>query len=241
MNIKCLITARAGSSFPDKSFAKISNNPCIYYSVNSLMQYGENNLYCSSDCSKILNYCEEYGFNPIQRPAHLSSDTAQHHDVLIHAITQIEQQTETKIDILVVALPNNPFIFDKHVKSCVDILKGNKHCDSVIPIIFDNDKHPFRAKSVNNQNYLTPWFKESSVNTKSTNRQALPKNSFICHNFWVLRRDVIIQSSKDFSIGQHPWRFMGDKIYGYQYPFSHDIHSELDVKIINSIFNEVNK
>jgi len=125
------------------------------------------------------------------------------------------------------------------VKSCVSILEENDQLDSVIPIVPDNDKHPFRAKSVDIGNRLTPWFNDKSGEITSTNRQDLPNNSFICHNFWVLRRDVIIKAHKDLSFGQKPWRFMGDTIFGYEYPYSHDIHSELDVKVINAIYNEV--
>jgi CMP-N-acetylneuraminic acid synthetase len=241
MNIKYLITARAGSTLPDKSFQLILDKPCIEYSLEAAQSFKSDDIFCSSDCPRVLEYCAQRNVNLIRRPQSLGQDSSQHIDVLIHAINHIESlETLDKIDIVVVSLPNNPFVTSTMVDECVQILRSDPGLDSVVPVILDNDKHPYRARRIGKDNILSDWMISSISSIQSTNRQDLPRNAFICHNFWVLRRDNIFAAASDSSFGVPPWRFMGNRPYGHEIPFSHDIHTKTDVALINTVFKSHN-
>ena len=100
----------------------------------------------------------------------------------------------------------------------------NKKVTASVPVYKDLDHHPYRAKRVNKDGFLEPFFdfKEQSV---STNRQDLDPSFFLSHNFWVLNLDTI---NKD--TGFKPWSFMGDKVKYFEVDEAFDVHTMEDVE-----------
>ena len=60
----------------------------------------------------------------------------------------------------------------------------------------------------------------------STNRQDLPENFVLCHNFWTLNLKNSLFSEEE---GQQPWTFMGNNIKPIIVDESFDVHDEEDI------------
>lgn len=222
MRITALLTGRGGSSLKDKNVIKILNKPVLAYPCEESKKVKKiDNYFVSSDDKKILNTAYKYGFEKIKRPKYLSKANSKHHDVLKHSLKELDK-INLYPDILVVLLANAPIIYSKWIEDCIKILIKKK-ASAVVPVVKDNDKHPLRAKKIS-KNYLNIFI--NSKKKISSNRQDLENCYFLCHNFWVIRTQAIIDNK-----GLNPWNFMGPKVLPYLVPHSHDIHTEFDLKI----------
>ena len=72
---------------------------------------------------------------------------------------------------------------------------------------------------------MDTWF-DFSGQRISTNRQDLPENFVLCHNFWTLNLKKSIYGKED---GQQPWMFMGNNIKPIVVKESFDVHDEEDL------------
>ena len=229
MEILGLLTGRGGSSLKNKNIIKILNKPVLAYPCLEAKKIKKiKYFYVSSDDKNILNTASKYGFNKLLRPKKYSRSDSSHHDVLIHAIKELKKK---KIfpDIIVVLLANAPIIKQKWINDCISMLL-KKNLSAVVPVLQDNDKHPFRAKKID-KGILKPFIK---IKKKiSTNRQQLKKSFYLCHNFWVIKTKEIMKNT-----GYQPWSFMGKQVAPYQIKISHDIHDDLDIKICEYILRE---
>ena len=230
--IIALLTGRGGSSFKDKNIIKLFNKPVLAYPCEEARKVSLiDDYYVSSDDRKIINTASKYGFKSILRPKKLSKPNSLHHDVLLHALKDLKNKNIFP-DLLVVLLANAPIVESKWISDCIKLLFKNK-ATAVVPVVQDNDKHPFRAKKTKNK-FLLPF-----IDTKkkiSSNRQSLKKSFFLCHNFWVIKTNEILKND-----GYKPWSFMGRKVLPYVVKESHDIHQKIDINICKNIISQKNK
>lgn len=226
MKTVALLTGRGNNTLKDKNILDILGKPVLYYPANAGKKAAcINSWYCSSDDEKILHLAKMQGYQSIVRPPELAASSAQHIDCIIHGLKEIEKREEMP-DILVVILANNVTITSSWISECVNIMKENMSITAVVPVYEDNDHHPLRAKTLNEDGTLSMY--EKGITGKiSTNRQDLPECLFLSHNFWVLNTSFLL-SGQD---GQPPWGFMGNKIIPYKIKESIDIHSEIDLYI----------
>ena len=227
MNVVALLTGRGNNSLKDKNILDVLGNPVLYYPANAGINAScFNSYYCSSDDEKILGAAEKIGYTRIVRPEEYAQPDSQHIDCILHAIGVIEEK-DTLPDILVVILANNVTIKSKWIDDCVNMMKNDMSLTAVVPVYKDNDHHPFRAKTLNDEGLLSMFEKDISGNI-STNRQDLPACYFLSHNFWVLNVKTML---KNPHVGQPPWSFMGDRIAHYEIDHSIDIHDNIDLYI----------
>tara|TARA_B100001057_G_C22788628_1_gene926646 strand:- start:771 stop:1469 length:699 start_codon:yes stop_codon:yes gene_type:complete len=221
MKIFALLTGKGGSSLKNKNLLKIFDKkildyPClIAKKVKSI-----DDFYVSSEDEKILSAAHKNGFKKIKRPKNLSLKTSKHIDVLKHSLNFFQNKKITP-EIIVVLLANSPTIKKEWIEKSINILKKNKKITSVVPVQKNNDFHPLRAKKITKK-YLNPYIKYS--NKISSNRQDLPSNYFLTHNFWTIRTSSIIKND-----GYAPWKFMGKKCYPLIINNSIDIHEKIDL------------
>lgn len=194
MKTVALLTGRGNNTLKDKNILDILGHPVMYYPAHAAkMANGIDSFYCSSDDGKILEAAEKEGYKGIVRPDYLGSPTAQHIDVIKHAIEEISKCEEIG-DILVVLLANNVTIKSEWINSCVEMMKNDMSISAVVPVYEDNDHHPLRAKTVDGNGRLQMY--EKGVAGKiSTNRQDLPKCYFLSHNFWVLNIKLMMEKN----------------------------------------------
>ena len=221
--ISALLTGRGNNSLQDKNILDVLGHAVLYYPAHAARQSRYiTEWYCSSDDEKILREAEKEGYERIKRPLELAGPTAQHIDCILHALKCMKNIP----DILVVLLANNVTIKSQWIDDCISIMLQDRAITSVVPVYEDNDHHPLRAKTLNEDGTLSMY--EKGITGKiSTNRQDLPPCYFLSHNFWVLDVQIILSGKE----GQQPWEFMGDRIVPYIIDDSIDIHQKIDLTV----------
>lgn len=228
MKVTALLTGRGNNTLKDKNVLDVLGHPVLYYPAHAARKASTiDYYYCSSDDLKILNAAAEEGYTKIVRPDYLGAPTAQHVDVIKHAISVI-RESDTLGDILVVILANNVTIKSEWIDECVRMMQNDMTLSAVVPVYEDNDHHPLRGKRIGEDNRLQMY--ERGIKGKiSTNRQDLPKCYFLSHNIWVLNTKLLLESN--YEGGQQPWEFMGNNIAYYEIDESIDIHKQIDLYI----------
>lgn len=230
-----LLTARSRSSYRNKNLKAVMGKPSIYYPITESMKALVSNadFFCTSDDDAILAYAHSFGFKAIKRPRLLAQDTTNHLEVLEHALGVTDSR---QYSFLLVLLGNAPVITSTWILEASHKLLNNPTITSVIPYVVDQDRHPYRSKTVDHQGMLRTLFPEKTV--LPGDRQSLPKAAFPAHNFWMLR----LCSGKLIKDGEAPWPFFGQSSLGMELPVSIcDIHNEVDVKRIEMEWNKWNQ
>lgn len=227
VKIAALLTGRGNNTFKDKNVYPVLGKPLLFYPSMAAKACEEiDTFYVSSDDSKILNIAADCGYKKILRPAEYALPTSQHIDAIRHALLVMKEVDNYEPDILVVLLANSGIIKSEWIKNSIQMLLKEKWLSAVVPVLLEMDNHPFRSKRLREDGCLDTWFDFNGKNI-STNRQDLPKNFVLCHNFWTLRLENSIYS-KD--MGQQPWTFMGNNIRPIIVEESFDVHDEDDIK-----------
>lgn len=227
MKIAALLTGRGNNTLKDKNVLPVLGRPLLYYPAMAARRCTLiTDFYVSSDDEKILNAAAECGYKKIVRPAELALPTAQHVDAIKHALTVMEQTDGVKPDILVVLLANSGIVKTEWIEESINNLLTNPRLSASVPVLHEMDNHPYRAKRLREDGCLDTWFDFSGKNI-STNRQDLPQNYFLCHNFWTLNLKNSLFSERE---GQQPWSFMGNDIKPIVVKESFDVHDEDDLK-----------
>jgi len=226
MQVTALLTGRGNNTLKDKNILPLNGHPLLYYpasaAVSSKFVTG---FYVSSECEKILKEASKYNFEKIVRPRNLSTPTALHHDVIEHSI-QVMREREHYPDILVVLLANSPTIKSSWIDECIQILLDKPCASALVPVVRDQDRHPYRAKTLSEDSGTLKSFFNSSLEEVSSNRQQLPICYYLCHNFWVIRLDQGKLPHK----GEQPWSFLGEKVMPYEVEEAFDIHDYEDLE-----------
>lgn len=225
MKIVALLTGRGNNTLKDKNILPVLGKPLLYYPAMAAKSCKLiTDFYVSSDDSKILKAAEDCGYKTIVRPKELALPTAQHIDAIKHAL-QIMQQDGIKPDILVVLLANSGIIKKEWIEESIKNLIENPKLSASCPVILEMDNHPYRSKRLREDGCLDTWFDFKGKNV-STNRQDLPLNFVLCHNFWTLNLANSLYSQEE---GQQPWTFMGNNIKPIVVKESFDVHDEEDI------------
>jgi len=225
VNTFCLLTGRGNNTLKNKNILPVLGNPLISYPAIAVSKViSQDKLYVSSDDDRILEVAANYGFSPIKRPLDISGPDAKHIDAINHGISYIEEQHNCKIDILVVILANSATVKSEWISRAIQMIKDDPSLTAVVPAYIEQDHHPFRAKKLNNEGLLIPYFDFGDKNI-STNRQELEDNYFLCHNFWVLN----VKESVAKLDGYKPWSFLGKKVKPIVVKNSFDVHSMDDI------------
>jgi N-acylneuraminate cytidylyltransferase len=226
MKIVALLTGRGNNTLKDKNVLPVLGKPLLYYPAMAAKSCNLiTNFYVSSDDDKILNAAADCGYTKIHRPDELALPTSQHIDAISHALKVMENENVVP-DILVVLLANSGIVKTEWVEESIQNIIKNDQISASVPVMLEMDNHPYRAKRLREDGCLDTWFdfKGKSV---STNRQDLPMNFVLCHNFWTLNLKRTVYSSEE---GQQPWTFMGNNIKPIIVKESFDVHDEEDIK-----------
>lgn len=225
MNVTALLTAKANSTYPRKNLQQIEGHPLVWYPAyiakhSSRIQH----FYVSSDSEEILDVTGELGFRAIKRPKNLAQPDTLHVDAIRHALEFMEHEDGLVPDILIVLLGNTVSFKRSWIDFSIDMLQHDPSLSAVTPVYIEQDHHPFRARKLDQQGHLVPYF-DFSTQKLSSNRQDLPQNMFFCHNFWTLR----LLEGKLSEDGYPPWDFMGHEIYPLVVDRTVDVHHIKDL------------
>ena len=226
MKIAALLTGRGNNTLKDKNVLPVLGKPLLYYPAMAARSCELiTDFYVSSDDEKILNAAAECGYKKILRPAELALPTAQHVDAIVHAL-KLMKEDGVEPDILVVLLANSGIVKKEWIQESIDKLISNPELSASVPVLLEQDHHPYRCKCLREDGCLGTWF-DFKGRDISTNRQDLPMNFVLCHNFWTLNLKNSLYSDV---AGQQPWTFMGNNIKPIVVKESFDVHDEEDLK-----------
>lgn len=226
MKTAALLTGRGNNTLKDKNVLPVLGKPLLYYPAMAARNCPLiTDFYVSSDDDKILDAAAECGYRKIRRPDELARPTSQHIDAIKHALGVMESEG-VRPDILVVFLANSGIVKTQWIEQAVRWLTEEERLSAVVPVLEEMDHHPYRSKRLRDDGCLDTWFDFGGRNI-STNRQDLPKNYVLCHNFWALRLSKSLLSEDE---GQQPWTFMGNNIRPLVVAESFDVHDEEDLK-----------
>jgi N-acylneuraminate cytidylyltransferase len=225
MKIVSLLTGRGNNTLKDKNVLPVLGKPLLYYPAMAAKSCNLiTDFYVSSDDEKILNAAADCGYKRIRRPDKLALPTAQHVDAITHALG-VMRDDGIEPDILVVLLANSGIVKSEWIEESIQHIIKNDNISASVPVILEMDNHPYRSKRLREDGCLGTWFDFKGEHI-STNRQDLPMNFVLCHNFWTLNLKKSIYNSDE---GQQPWTFMGNNIKPIIVKESFDVHDEEDL------------
>lgn len=226
MKIAALLTGRGNNTLKDKNVLPVLGKPLLYYPAMAAKTCNLiTDFYVSSDDEKILKAASDCGYKKIVRPVELAAPTSQHVDAIRHALG-VMKQDGVEPDILVVLLANSSIVKTEWIEESITQLLKDEALSASVPVLLEMDNHPYRSKRLREDGCLDTWFDFRGKNI-STNRQDLPMNFVLCHNFWTLNLKNSLYSSTE---GQQPWTFMGSNIKPIVVEESFDVHDEDDIR-----------
>ena len=226
MKIAALLTGRGNNTLKDKNVLPVLGKPLLYYPAMAAKTCNLiTDFYVSSDDEKILKAASDCGYKKIVRPVELAAPTSQHVDAIRHALG-VMKQDGVEPDILVVLLANSGIVKTEWIEESITQLLKDEALSASVPVLLEMDNHPYRSKRLREDGCLDTWFDFRGKNI-STNRQDLPMNFVLCHNFWTLNLKNSLSSSTE---GQQPWTFMGSNIKPIVVEESFDVHDEDDIR-----------
>lgn len=226
MKIAALLTGRGNNTLKDKNVLPVLGKPLLYYPAMAAKTCNLiTDFYVSSDDEKILKAASDCGYKKIVRPVELAAPTSQHVDAIRHALG-VMKQDGVEPDILVVLLANSGIVKTEWIEESITQLLKDEALSASVTVLLEMDNHPYRSKRLREDGCLDTWFDFRGKNI-STNRQDLPMNFVLCHNFWTLNLKNSLYSSTE---GQQPWTFMGSNIKPIVVEESFDVHDEDDIR-----------
>ena len=226
MKIAALLTGRGNNTLKDKNVLPVLGKPLLYYPAMAAKTCNLiTDFYVSSDDEKILKAASDCGYKKIVRPVELAAPTSQHVDAIRHDLG-VMKQDGVEPDILVVLLANSGIVKTEWIEESITQLLKDEALSASVPVLLEMDNHPYRSKRLREDGCLDTWFDFRGKNI-STNRQDLPMNFVLCHNFWTLNLKNSLYSSTE---GQQPWTFMGSNIKPIVVKESFDVHDEDDIR-----------
>lgn len=226
MKIAALLTGRGNNTLKDKNVLPVLGKPLLYYPAMAAKTCNLiTDFYVSSDDEKILKAASDCGYKKIVRPVELAAPTSRHVDAIRHALG-VMKQDGVEPDILVVLLANSGIVKTEWIEESITQLLKDEALSASVPVLLEMDNHPYRSKRLREDGCLDTWFDFRGKNI-STNRQDLPMNFVLCHNFWTLNLKNSLYSSTE---GQQPWTFMGSNIKPIVVKESFDVHDEDDIR-----------
>ena len=116
MRIFGIILARGGSKrIPRKNIKELNGYPLIYYSIKALMESKVDEVWVSTDDSKIANVANGFGASILNRPPSLAKDDSPSEEALLHFANHVN------FDVLVFVQPTSPMITGKQIDEGLSI------------------------------------------------------------------------------------------------------------------------
>jgi CMP-N,N'-diacetyllegionaminic acid synthase len=170
--VYALIPARGGSKgVKNKNLKLLAGKPLIEYTISAaLKSAGIDEVFVSSDCTKILDYASGRTCNIVVRPAEYSQDWSSAVDVVRHFISTLSDDLHVIDPLIIYLQPTSPLRNEIDIDAAITLLKreGATRLISVVEM----QQSPYKAFQLSQSGVLQSLFDESYTNKR---RQDLPK------------------------------------------------------------------
>lgn len=170
--VLALIPARGGSKgIPGKNLAVLKGRSLLDYTIDAAISAkGIDDVWVSSDDSKILTLAAARGVHALQRPPEYATDTSTAMQVVEHWINTLDDNLKTRDPIVVYLQPTSPLRTATHIEESLTLL-GQSGANSLLSVMA-MEKSPYKAFTIDAAGRLSALFDERLSNQR---RQDLPQ------------------------------------------------------------------
>ena len=194
--VLAIIPARGGSKrYPRKNIAQLCGKPLIAWSIEAGLQSKYvDRVVVSTDDEEISRAATRYGADvPFIRPENLSHDTATTIDTVIHAINEVENESE-KYRYILLLQPTSPLRNAQHIDRSVETLI-EKNADSIVGVT--EVSHPVEwTNTLPIDASMDDFISDEVYFTRS---QDFPKRYRINGAIYLIKKSSLITSGKMIS------------------------------------------
>lgn len=168
--ILAIIPARSGSKgLKDKNIKIINGKPMINYTIEAALESDIfTNIIVSTDSQKYAEIALNAGAKvPFIRPKALATDDSTTTNVIMHAITEMEQEIG-EYDYFMLLQPTSPLRTSENIKGAYSLMK-EKNANAVVSVC-KTDHNPLWSSTLNESLSLDNFLDT----TENRRRQALP-------------------------------------------------------------------
>lgn len=224
MKILYLITARGGSkSVPGKNIREIAGISLVGFKAISARKSKHcTRLIISTDSAEIQKDARKYGVDvTFTRPAALATDSASSVDVIAHAMSWIETETDERYDAVMLLEPSSP-------------LTRPSDYDQAVQIMIDHDANVvvgMRATEVNSV-FVGPLDEQGRItqiidqmeSLKSLRRQSLPSEYTMNGALYLFKWDFFKEHNSIYSDREKSFGYIMDRYYSVEIDNLIDLH-----------------
>ena len=232
MDCVAILLGRKGSKgIPGKNTMRICGRPISHYPMLAASNSKYiSNIFLSTDDEDIKIEAENFNVQVIDRPKDLCTDDALLEDALIHGYKEIIKRLERTPDILVILMCNAPTLNSELIDSGIEALINDPEADSAVTTIKLNMYSPLRARKLDSNGYLEPFFSFEMFDDRST--LSCDRDSqgdvFFADMSYTISRSRSIENMAD---GLLPQKWMGKKIIPVYQPYGCDIDDEWQIAV----------
>jgi CMP-N,N'-diacetyllegionaminic acid synthase len=222
--VLALIPARGGSKgVPRKNIREVGGKPLIAWSIEAAKasRYIDH-LILSSDDQSIIDVAKKWGCDvPFVRPKDLATDEADSMQVVRHAIAALPKH----YDYLVLLQPTSPMRRTEDIDGAIECCVNGEAVTCVS--VCEPDKSPYWMLKVDGNGMAQTLFPADQIPHR---RQDAPPVAAVNGAVYVARTEHVANGGT----------FFADRTVVYPMPKerSFDIDTELDLKIVNFLFNQ---
>lgn len=188
-----------------KNFKIVGGKPLYRHLLDKLKKTNFNEIYIDSDSKEIENYCKKKRYNFIKRLSRLAKDDANGNDLLNY------HKKVIKADMYFQLFITAPLLSVKTINDCINIMKRNKHYDSILTVENIYSWFWFNKKPVNYKPKILPRSQDAQpVLKETTGLYGIKKNALKrekCrvgknpHFYHVNDKEALdLDTSRDFKI-----------------------------------------
>ena len=227
------ICARGGSKgLPNKNISSFMGHPLIGISIKQALESKFcDDIFVSTDSIEIAKVAKDYGAKFISlRPKELSNDHASKFDVWKHHLNEIENYMKIKFDYFFDLDCTCPLRVKGDIDNMISsFLELNKDYDGLITVC-NSRKNPYFNMNELNKDSSLRISKELPSNI--VRRQDAPQVLDHVASMYLFKSEYIKESKSLFE----------GNILGYRIPYerSIDIDSDVDKKLVEYLYNDLN-
>ena len=222
-----MIPARGGSKgLPNKNILNLAGKPLIAWTIDVAKRCPEiDHVIVSTDSEEIAQVAREWGADvPFSRPHQLATDEAKGIDVVLHAVSWL-QEKEEPFGFFVLLQPTSPLRTAEDIQKGFQIFEQGDEVQAVVSVTTPTH-HPLWANTLPVNGWMGDFIRPDILNK---NRQDLPEYFELNGAVYIAKPDYL----------KHVKSFMGPSTYALRMSPDHsiDIDSKTDLMIAEQLLN----
>jgi CMP-N-acetylneuraminic acid synthetase len=227
--VAILLGRKGSKGIPGKNTMNLCGKPISHYPMLAASNSKYiSNIFLSTDDEDIKIESKKFNLHIIDRPKELCTDSALFEDALIHGYKEIIKTLKRIPDIVVILMCNAPTVNSELIDNGIKALINDPNADSAVTVSKLNMYSPLRARKLDSNGYLEPFFSFElfgDPETLSCDRDSQGDVFFADMSHSISRSRAL----DDIANGLLPQRWMGKKIIPVYQTYGCDIDQEWQI------------